>query len=96
MLASSLYFPAPPARRASSCRQGVAYTFVGEAPTFLCSTFSSLTDENASLILIHEALHHAGLSEGSSQPGSMSSARINDAVQKACGLDIFKKAERAG
>lgn len=97
MLASTLYFPAPPARRASSCRQAVAYTFVGEAPTFLCSAFSSLTDEHASLVLIHEALHHAGLPEGAWKAGGvMSSAAINDMVQVACGLNVANKGGRAG
>lgn len=95
MLVSSLYFPAPPARRGSTCRQAAAYTYVDKAPTFLCGGFSSMTDESASLVLVHEALHHAGLPESSSQPGSMSSAGINDAVQRACGLDVSKKAGRA-
>lgn len=97
MLVGSLYFPAPPARRASTCRQAVAYTFVGEAPTFLCSGFSAMTDEHASLVLVHEALHRAGLPEGAWKAGGvMSSAAINDMVQVACGLNVAKKGGRAG
>ena len=96
MLVGSLYFPAPPARRAGTCRQAVAYTFVGEAPTFLCSGFSAMTDDDASLVLVHEALHRAGLPESASQSGARSSAAVNDLVQVACGLNVAKKGGRAG
>lgn len=74
-----------------------SYTFVGEAPTFLCSGFSAMTDEHASLVLVHEALHRAGLPEGAWKAGGvMSSAAINDMVQVACGLNVAKKGGRAG
>jgi hypothetical protein len=95
LLATSLYFPAPPAQRASTCRQAAAYTYVGSAPTFLCGGFTSLTDEHAALVLVHEALHHAGLPESPSDPRAMSSAAINEMVRKACGFEVFKRGGRA-
>jgi hypothetical protein len=68
---------------------------VGAAPTFLCTGFSSLTDEHAALVLVHEALHHAGLTESPSDPSGMSSAAINEMVRTACGFEVFKKGGRA-
>lgn len=96
MLATSLYFPAPAAHRTSTCRRAVAYTYVGAAPTYLCGGFSSLTDDRAALVLVHEALHHAGLPESPSDPRAMSSVVINEMVRKACGFEIFKRGGREG
>jgi hypothetical protein len=95
-LATSLYFPAPIAKKTSVCRRSEAYTYVGEAPTFLCDRFGRLSDEKAALVLIHEALHHAGLEESPKVPGAMSSAAINDMVQKACDFNELDRVGRAG
>jgi hypothetical protein len=96
MLTSSLYFPAPAAKRASTCRRAVAFTRVGAAPTFLCDQFHSLTDDHAALVLVHEALHHAGLTESPADPSGKSSSAINEMVRKACGFEVFKKVDRTG
>jgi hypothetical protein len=91
MLATSLYFRAPIAKQTGVCRRAEAYTHVGAAPTFLCDRFGRLSHEQSALVLIHEALHHAGLEESPAVPGAMSSAAINDMVQKACGFGSFTK-----
>jgi hypothetical protein len=96
MLAATLYFPAPAAKKTTTCRRSEAYTYVGEAPTFLCDNFRSLTAEQAALVLIHEALHHSGLEESPWKPGAPSSAAINQAVRTACGFQVFKTTGRAG
>jgi hypothetical protein len=73
--------------RANICNGTVAYTLVGGGPTtWLCRDFSRLTDKNAAMIIIHEALHHAGLTERPKDPKGMTSAGINRMVSKRCGL----------
>jgi hypothetical protein len=73
--------------RTNVCNGSVAYTFVGGgAPTWLCREFSRLTDKEAAMIIIHEALHHAGLTEQPHDPGAMTSRAINRMVTNACKL----------
>lgn len=72
--------------KANVCDGSVAYTFVGGGPTWLCRKFSRLTDKQAAMIIIHEALHHAGLTERPRDPNGMPSAGINRMVSKRCGL----------
>jgi hypothetical protein len=73
--------------RANVCNGSVAYTFVGgKGPTWLCREFSRLSDKKAAMIIIHEALHHAGLTERPKDPKAMTSAGINRMVSKSCGL----------
>jgi hypothetical protein len=72
--------------RANVCNGSVAYTFVGGGPTWLCRKFSRLTDKQAAMIIIHEALHQAGLTERPKDPNGMTSAGINRMVSKGCGL----------
>ena len=72
--------------RAKVCNGSVAYTFVGGGPTWLCRKFSRLSDKQAAMIIIHEALHHAGLTERPRDPDGMTSADINRMVSKGCGL----------
>lgn len=68
------------------CRGRVANTIVGGGPVWLCRGFSRLTDNKAAMIIIHEALHHAGLTERPLDPEGMTSAAINDMVLTRCGL----------
>jgi hypothetical protein len=72
--------------RANICDGSVAYTFVGGGPTWLCRKFSRLSDNKAAMIIIHEALHHAGLTERPKDPKGMTAAAINRMVSKRCGL----------
>ena len=68
------------------CTSAVAYTYVGGGPTWICRKFWRLTDKQAAMVVIHEALHHAGLGEKPSDPNGMSVAAINRMVTKRCGL----------
>jgi len=68
------------------CRGRVASTIVGGGPIWLCRGFSALSDNRAAMIIIHEALHHAGLTEWPRDRKGMTSAAINDMVMTRCGL----------
>lgn len=96
-LATGLYFPVDSYRRevevcgrnlAASSRgaENLAYTTVGGAPTFLCRHFARVSTETAAVAVIHEALHHAGLSEWPGDRLAMTSAEITAMVEEACGF----------
>jgi hypothetical protein len=72
--------------RGGVCRGSSAYTLVGGGPIWLCRDFSRLSDTQAAMVIIHEALHHAGLSEYPQDPDAMTSTLINQMVMKNCGL----------
>lgn len=70
------------------CTSGVAaFTQVGGHRCWLCPHFGSLSTTAGAMILIHEALHGAGLSEGSVTSGTASPQEINRMVRLACELD---------
>jgi hypothetical protein len=96
-LATGLYFPVDSYRRevevcgrnaAASSRGGknLAYTMVGGAPTFLCHHFARVSTETAAVMVIHEALHHAGLTEWPHDRLAMTSPEITEMVREACGF----------
>lgn len=96
-LTTGLYFPVDSYRRevavcgrnlAASSRgaENLAYTTVGGAATFLCRHFARVTTETAAVAVIHEALHHAGLTEWPADRLAMSSTEITDMVEAACGF----------
>ncbi len=68
------------------CRGIAAYTLVGGGPIWVCREFSRMSDVQAAMVIIHEALHHAGLSEYPHDPDGMTSTIINQTVMKKCGL----------
>jgi hypothetical protein len=86
MLESSLYFVAGPYKETEVCRTAVAFAYVGDAPVKLCRRFSYLSDNQAAMILIHEALHHAGLPEHPQDPNALPGWAINRLVQSTCGF----------
>lgn len=87
MLRTALYFPiGSPTKEVEMCGAADAFTYVGEAPTFLCRKFYRLTDERAAMVLVHEALHHAGLTEWPADPEGMKSIAINQMVSDSCGF----------
>lgn len=85
-LKTGLYFPANVARETSVCSRSFAQTYVGEPPTWICRRITSYSDEQAAMVVIHEALHHAGLPERPQDKKAMTSGQINDLVSGACGL----------
>jgi len=72
--------------RGNACRGISAYTIHGGGPIWICRQFSKLSDEQAAMVIIHEALHHAGLSEYPQDPDGMTSRAINGMVMEQCGL----------
>ena len=86
-LRTGLYFPINSHRKEKAvCGKAVAFTNVGAAPTFLCRDFARMTDERAAMYVVHEALHHAGLTEKPHDPGALTSRAINTMVTNACKL----------
>lgn len=72
--------------RGDVCRGKSAYTMVGGGPVRVCREFSRLSDTQAAMVIIHEALHHAGLTEYPQDPNGMTSNAINGIVAESCGL----------
>ena len=94
-LSTGLYFPVDSHRReieicgrnsATSSRgaENLAYTQVGAAPTWICRHFSRVSPETAAVAVIHEALHHAGLTEWPHDRTAQTSIEITRMVQDAC------------
>jgi len=84
-LRTTLYFPVSSYnRKAGICRKAAAYTKVGGTSTFICPEFSRLSDERAAMFLVHEALHHAGLTEKPQDRRGMTSLAINSMVGRSC------------
>lgn len=81
------YLPAPLIAEQRICRHHVsAYTRVGSRTTRLCRSFAHLAVERAAVVLLHEALHYAGLPESPANPDALSSAAINQLVAASCDL----------
>ena len=86
-LSTTLYAPENAKRTNDSCDKGaMAYTYVGSPVTLLCAGFGTLRRDQAAIVLIHEALHFAGLPEAPSTPDALTSRQINRLVQDACGF----------
>ncbi len=86
VLAKSLYYGVSLSREQRICRRTSAYTQVGGRVTRLCRSFSRLREHPAAVVLIHEALHQAGMSEKPLDPQALDSAQINQLVSDRCGL----------
>lgn len=86
-LRRTLYYPPTPEALASRCNRGaLAATMVGSSATLLCPAFGRLSTRQAAAVLIHEALHFAGLPERPHDPTARSSTEITGLVKSSCGL----------
>jgi hypothetical protein len=85
-LESVLYLPAPPESEASACRHAMAHTFVGDSRTWVCRSITEISNSQAAMLIIHDALHHAGLSERGRDRRSKTSTDINELVSVRCRL----------
>jgi len=65
-------------------RHAWAFTRLGTSTTWICPVFDQLVSVEAALILIHEALHFAGLPELPGTPGALESAQIQAMVAANC------------
>jgi hypothetical protein len=90
MLSSTLYMPASKKSESVICGGSrVAFTEVDTSVTKLCGRFGDVSDEKATVILLHEALHSAGLEERPHDPdAAMTAKQINSMVERRCGLRI--------
>ena len=97
MLKTGLYLPVHSYRHevvvcgrdpAANSREGdiLAYTQVGGAPTWICRNFARVSIETAAVAVIHEALHHAGMSEWPRDRTAMSSVEITEMIKRQCGF----------
>lgn len=86
MLSTTLYYQASLKMEKAVCSEALAFTVVGGAPTWVCQRFARLNDRRAAAVLLHEALHHAGMSEWPHDPDGLPPAAIDDLVEEACGL----------
>ena len=86
MLSNTLYYPASLKMEQQVCPRAFGYTLVGGAPTWVCRWFGQLSDRRAAKVLLHEALHHAGLDERPHDPDGLPPAAIDELVADACGL----------
>ncbi len=81
------YFAAPMVEEQRLCRRGVsAYTVVGSPKIYLCRSFVRLPADRAAVVVLHEALHYAGMTEWPADPQALNSAGINRLVAKSCDL----------
>ncbi|MCP3960649.1 MAG: hypothetical protein GY719_22630 [bacterium] len=82
-LSSTLYFPAEVTEN-PPCWRAAAFTRVGGRVTFLCEGFSRLPASRAAVILLHEALHSAGVDEQPHDPDALTSSQITQLVARTC------------
>jgi len=85
-LSTTMYYPADLKMERRVCRRALAYSLVGGAPTWLCRRFSHLSDERAATVLLHEALHHAGMDEWPHDPDGLAPRKIDKLVEESCGF----------
>ena len=69
------------------CRnRASAFTAVGHPITRICRSFARLPANRAAVVVLHEALHYAGMTERPADPEALASAGINRLVAKSCRL----------
>ena len=86
-LMSTSYSSSRPGPERALCNRGVlAVAQTGGAEIRLCPKLQTLSQEGVAAILIHEALHTAGLGEYPVDPEGPTSEQITLAVLEACSL----------
>jgi hypothetical protein len=88
MLSTTVYRPAATGKQLQICRStdAPAFTVTGQPNTRVCKSFARLSKHQATMVLIHEALHYAGLGEWPVDPDGMTPWEINRMVLRACDL----------
>jgi hypothetical protein len=83
----TIYLGRPRGSDRRSCpRRVAAHTSLHRPYTQLCPDFARLSDNWAGIVLLHEALHFAGLPESPAVPGALTSSDINQLVIDRCGF----------
>jgi hypothetical protein len=86
LLGSARYRHANALQEARVCDRADAFTVVGGRVTVLCRSFAGLSDLDAATVILHEALHHAGLSEWPVDVQARRSHEISQLVAVRCRL----------
>jgi hypothetical protein len=88
-LGQSRYQPVRSAAERAYCARGVhAYTVVGRDQIVICRHFHTLDQRTKEGVLIHEALHTAGMSEAPHDPHGETPEEITEIVERACSLSF--------
>lgn len=83
----TLYYGSTSAQEDGRCRDAYAVTQIRSAVTWVCQgNFVDVRLEHAARILIHEALHRAGLPERPQAPDAMSGREIDALIRSRCRL----------
>jgi hypothetical protein len=82
----TLYYPANVLMERRICWRSYAFTKVGVRPTWICRRMWLLPVSRFALVLLHEALHHAGLEEWPQVRQAPDSHAISGRVATACGF----------
>lgn len=87
VIAAVTYRDGTGSRKCTDRPTAAAVTDVGGYTTLLCGlVFNRLSSTGAATIVIHEALHTAGMSENPPNPSAKTTQEINDMVQANCSL----------
>jgi hypothetical protein len=68
------------------CEDAEAFTTVNGSQVTLCGGFGWISDRDAAIVLLHEALHNAGLTEQPSDPDGPTPEQIDRMVEVHCGF----------
>ncbi len=89
VVGGTVYHVATTDRELRTCseRSAAAFTTVGGGQVWLCPTrFTGMLRFEAAALILHEALHDAGMTEAPSTPDAPTSRQIATRVATACGL----------
>ena len=85
----SRYQPVRSEAERAHCARGVyAHTAVGGDRIVICRYFHTAHQRTKTAVLIHEALHTAGMSEAPHDPDGKTPEETTEMVEKACGLSF--------
>lgn len=87
LLARTYYLRARPNDQGICASGAVAFTRVHDPRCWICGRFGSLSVDAGAMILIHEALHLAGMPEDPAGEEALSPSGINNLVRHACLLN---------
>lgn len=86
LLTRARFAPATIAEDRNACANGTAArTEVSGHQIRLCAAFAALSESSAALVLLHEVLHHAGMSERPPDPNGLTPQEISGLVRASCG-----------
>jgi hypothetical protein len=85
LLTKARFAPATTEANRDVCERATAGTRLGSHVIRLCPAFGTVSVNDAANTLIHEVLHHAGMSEKPADASGLTSAEINRLVELRCG-----------